>query len=254
MSLFHQLWNRKNADPQDSVLKTWNQFKETLLDESAAISVFSKILKALVLQAAVKVSNIREFQSRRVLLFVFLLGSFSGLSCRCYALNMDPFIPFSWDAPQTRQERWESVLHTSVSPSQTAPALQQGRQSQNYLVPQPAGKTEANTECKKTQNKTPPTAILPMSKGRLLCKRGRHEKQVADDTPSTTHERLIYQADLSKLLKKVFFILSSFVNYIPFYTSTLRSRLKSAVRKMLVLRLSLGAWMTGCSTLRNQHF
>lgn len=188
---------RKNADPQDSVWKTWNQFKETLLGESAALSVFSKILKALVLEAAVKVSNIREFQSRRVLLFVFFLGSFSGLSCRCYALNTDPFILFSWDAPQTsshrRQERWESVLYTSLSPSQPAQTLQKGRQNQNDLVPQNRGKH------KKTQPKNPPTTVLRMSKGRLLFKRGRHEKQAADDTPSITHERLIYQADLSKL-------------------------------------------------------
>lgn len=164
VSQFPQFWNREECrpcfvyGPQDFVLKTWNQFKETLLDKSADISDFFKILNASVLQAAVKVRTTSEFQNGRVLLlFVFLLGSFSGLSCRCYTLNMDSFILFSLIASKTsshwRQKRWESTLYTSVSGSQTALTLQsegqqQERQNQNYLVPQPADKTKTNNNNK----------------------------------------------------------------------------------------------------------
>jgi len=67
------------------------------MNQLLLVTFLTKILKALVLQEAAKVRKISEFQSRRVMLLfgVFLLGSFSGLSPRGYAQNMDSFILFS---------------------------------------------------------------------------------------------------------------------------------------------------------------
>lgn len=68
--------------PQDFVLKTGKQFKEALLDDSGAISAVSKQdFKSFDPSAVVKVRNISEFQRSSLLLFGFLLGSFSGLGC-----------------------------------------------------------------------------------------------------------------------------------------------------------------------------